>query len=130
MHSTQKHLYSSSRNFKVLPFQQGIVEFPPKNTCLRPNQASPSLIPHRANPLTRSRVRLRAPLISTKSPLKPEKPFSINWCLIAATKHCLAIVWLPISSPIRPSVGNLTFICKVDDTAPMAWCQGLAKMVV
>ena len=61
---------------------------------------------------------------------KVGKTLFSDWCLTVTTKHCLAIVWLPTISLTCLSVGYLTFICRVEDTAPKAWSQGLAKMAV
>lgn len=48
-----------------------------------------------------------------------KEPISADWSLIVATMHFLAIVWLPTSSPTSPSVKYFTFICKVEETAPI-----------
>ena len=53
-----------------------------------------------------------------------------DWCLIAATIHCLAMVWHPTSSPTRPSVRYFTLISKVKEIAPIAWSHSLAEIAV
>ena len=42
-----------------------------------------------------------------------------DWCLIAATRHCLAIAWLLINSSTWSPEGYFTIKCKVEETTPM-----------
>ena len=55
---------------------------------------------------------------------------TLSLCKMAATMHCLATDWLPKIYLTRPSEGYFTFWCKVEETAPRAWSQGLATMAV
>ena len=53
----------------------------------------------------------------------------ISW-LIAITKHCRATYWSPLTTTIPSSVGNLTFMCSVDSTTPMAWIHDQPIIVI
>ena len=55
---------------------------------------------------------------------------TFSLCNMAATMHYVAINWLPTISLTWPWDGGFTFWWKVEETAPKAWTQGLAIIVV
>ena len=48
----------------------------------------------------------------------------------AAIRHCQATFWFPLTVATPYSVQNLTFICRLDGMALIAWIHGLPKIVV
>ena len=50
--------------------------------------------------------------------------------LTMAIRHYLAIRWFPRTTATPYSVGNLTFTCRVDGTAFIAWIHDLPKISV
>jgi len=56
-----------------------------------------------------------------KLPSVETENLATSWCIIAVTRHCLVMDWLPISSSTWFPKEYFTFKSRVDETALRAW---------